>query len=147
LTILRMRNLPASTVKFFYKEIDATFWISNCVFPIVLYWKRSDGTGCWHIKFFLEYLICFWWRVNGVSFANPCDVLNTAFFTEWTLFISLLFGRVNKHVTRSQWKKNRHRKVPRNKLPRSKLPRNIISRRIINLKHMHSLLTWQSTSL
>jgi hypothetical protein len=25
LTILRMRNLPASTVKFFYKEIDATF--------------------------------------------------------------------------------------------------------------------------
>jgi hypothetical protein len=56
-----------------------------------LYWKRSDGTGCWHTKFFLEYLICFWWRVNGVSFANPCDVLNTAFFTEWTLFISLLF--------------------------------------------------------
>jgi hypothetical protein len=42
---------------------------------------------------FLEYLICFWWRVNGVSFANPCDVLNTAFFTEWTLFISLLFAR------------------------------------------------------
>jgi hypothetical protein len=106
----------------------------------------AKGIGfalCWVFQKNISNLASFIW----VSCRNT---FNFKWFTT--------FSHVNKHVTRSQWNKNRHRgenyrrklplkhrrKVPRNKLPWTKFPRNKIPRPKITVKYMHSLATWQA---
>ena len=53
--------------------INSIFLISNCIFPILLYWKRRDGTGCAYLIFFWEYLMLLLMACQWRQRANPCD--------------------------------------------------------------------------